>query len=114
MDESCRKGFGEFNHPEEAAAILQNYGPPEAISLEERENLIKLMKVAHKRRIDVTWKMSNSGAIYSLGELLQLFSEWKNVRLRRLAQLLNITPEQLAAHQKDRISPAKMGMERLV
>ena len=35
---------------EEIAAILQNCGQPEAISPEEREKMIKLMKVAHKRR----------------------------------------------------------------
>ncbi|MGH7494704.1 MAG: hypothetical protein ACREOO_20220 [bacterium] len=99
---------------EESVAILQNYGPPEEISSEEREKMIKLMKVAHKRRIEISWKMSNSGSIHSLGELLQLFSERKNISLLRLGHLLNITAEQLAAHREDRISPTKMGKERIL
>lgn len=38
---------------DEVVAILQSYGPPEAISSEEQEQFVGLMKEAHNRRMKI-------------------------------------------------------------
>jgi hypothetical protein len=99
---------------DEVIAILQNYGPPEEVSQEEKEHLVKLMKETHLRRMELTRKMRNPHLIRSLGELLQLFCEWKNFSQGRLARLLNLTEEQFRALQQDRVSPTELGKERIL
>lgn len=99
---------------DEVIAILQNDGPPEKISPEEREQAVKLMKEAHERRMEVARKMQNSNLIHSLGELFQLFCEWKHTPSAWLARLLNLTEEQFEAHRKDRVSPVALGKDRIL
>jgi hypothetical protein len=99
---------------DEVIAILQNYGPPEEVAQEEKEHLVKLMKETNLRRMELTRKMRNPHLIRSLGELLQLFCEWKNFSQGRLARLLNLTEEQFRALQQDRVSPTELGKERIL
>jgi hypothetical protein len=99
---------------DEVIAILQNYGPPEEVSQEEKEHLVKLMKETNLRRMELTRKMRNPHLVRSLGELLQLFCEWKNFSQGRLARLLNLTEEQFRALQQDRVSPTELGKERIL
>jgi len=99
---------------DEVVAILQNYGPPEEVSPGEKEHLVKLMKETNMRRIELERKMRNPHLLRSLGELLQLFCEWKHFPSARLARLLNLTEEQLKALQQDRISPTELGKERIL
>jgi hypothetical protein len=99
---------------EEVVAILQNYGPPEEVSPEEKEHLVKLMKETNMRRIELARKMRNPQLILSLGELLHIFCEWKNLSQGRLARLLNLTEEQFKALQQDRVSPTELGKERIL
>jgi hypothetical protein len=99
---------------DEVVAILQNYGPPEEVSQEEKEHLVKLMKETNMQRIELARKMRNPHLIRSLGELLQLFCEWKNFSQGRLARLLNLTEEQFKALQQDRVSPTELGKERIL
>ncbi|GEM_PF-4760876 len=98
---------------DEVIAILQNYGPPEEVSQEEKEHLVKLMKETNLRRMELARKMQNLHLIRSLGELLQLFCEWKNFSQGRLVRLLNLTEEQFRALQQDRVSPTELGKERI-
>ncbi len=99
---------------DEVVAILQNYGPPEEVSQEEKEHLVKLMKETDIRRNELARKMRNPHLIRSLGELLQLFCEWKNFSQGRLVRLLNLTEEQFRALQQDRVSPTELGKERII
>jgi len=99
---------------DEVVAILQNYGPPEEVSQEEKEHLVKLMKETNMRRIELARKMRNPHLIRSLGELLQLFCEWKHFPAARLARLLNLTEKQLEALHQDRVSPVELGKERIL
>jgi hypothetical protein len=99
---------------DEVVAILQNYGPPEGVSQEEKEHVVKLMKETHTRRTELARKMRNPHLIRSLGELLQLFSEWKHFPSTQLARLLNLTEEQLEALHQDRVSPVEIGKERIL
>jgi hypothetical protein len=99
---------------DEVVAILQNYGPPEEVSQEEKEHLVTLMKKTHSRRMEIARKMKNPHLIRSLGELLQVFYEWKNFSQGRLARLLNLTEEQFKAVQQDRVSPTELGKERIL
>lgn len=99
---------------DEVIAILQNYGSPEEVSQEEKEHLVKLMKETNMRRNELARKMRNPHLIRSLGELLQLFCEWKNFSQGRLARLLNLTEEQFKALQQDRVSPTELGKERIL
>jgi hypothetical protein len=99
---------------DEVIAILQNYGPPEEVAQEEKEHLVKLMKETNLRRMELTRKMRNPHLVRSLGELLQLFCEWKNFSQGRLARLLNLTEEQFRALQQDRVSPTELGKERIL
>jgi hypothetical protein len=64
--------------------------------------------------MELTRKMRNPHLIRSLGELLQLFCEWKNFSQGRLAILLNLTEEQFKALQQDRVSPTELGKERIL
>jgi hypothetical protein len=66
------------------------------------------------QRIELARKMRNPHLIRSLGELLQLFCEWKNFSQGRLARLLNLTEEQFKALQQDRVSPTELGKERIL
>jgi len=99
---------------DEVVAILQNYGPPEEVSQEEKEHLVKLMKETNMRRIELARKLQNPHLIRSLGELLQLFCEWKHFPSARLARLLNLTEKQLEALHQDRVSPIELGKERIL
>jgi hypothetical protein len=98
----------------EVVAILQNYGPPEEVAQEEKEHVVKLMKETHARQTALARKMRNPHLIRSLGELLQLFSEWKHLPSGRLARLLNLTEEQLEALHQDRVSPVEIGKEGIL
>jgi hypothetical protein len=99
---------------DEVVAILQNYGPPEEVSQEETEHVVKLMKETNLRRVALARKMENPHLLRSLGELLQLFCEWKHFSQGRLARLLNLTEEQFRALQEDRVSPTELGKERIL
>ena len=99
---------------DEVIALLQNYGPPEEVAPEEKEHLVKLMKEANTRRIELARKMQNPHLIRSLGELLQLVCEWKHFPSARLARWLNLTEEQFRALQNDRVSPTELGKERIL
>ncbi|MDZ7288952.1 MAG: hypothetical protein ONB44_01080 [candidate division KSB1 bacterium] len=99
---------------EEVVAILQNYGPPEEVSSEEKEQIVKLMKEAHGRRMEIARKMQNPGLIHSLGEFLKLFCEWRHIPAAWLARLLNLTEEQFEVHRKDRLSPVELGKDRIL
>jgi hypothetical protein len=51
---------------DEVVAILQNYGPPEEASPEEKEHLVTLLKEIHARRKEIARKKlgnSSSGII---------------------------------------------------
>jgi len=99
---------------DEVVAILQNYGPPEEVSREEKEHIVKLMKETNMRRMELARKMRNPHLLRSLGELLQLFCEWKHFPSARLARLLNLTEKQLEALHQDRVSPVELGKERIL
>lgn len=99
---------------DEVIALLQNYGPPEEVAPEEKERLVKLMKEANTRRIELARKMKNPHLIGSLGELFQLVCEWKHFPSARLARSLNLTEEQFRALQNDRVSPTELGKERIL
>lgn len=99
---------------DEVVAILQNYGPPEKVAPEEKEQIVKLMKETHSRRMEIARKMQNPSLIHSLGELFQLFCDWKHTPSAWLARLLNLTEEQFEAHRKDRVSPVTLGKNRIL
>jgi hypothetical protein len=99
---------------DEVVAILNNYGPPEEVSAEERERAVQHMKEAHARRIEVASKMQNPEQIQSLGELLQLFCEWKHISPAWLARLLNMSAGHFEAHRQDSVSPEEFGKEQVL
>jgi hypothetical protein len=99
---------------DEVMTILNNYGPPEEVSAEEREQAVQRMKEAHARRMEVANKMQNPDQIQSLGELLQLFCEWKHVPPAWLARLLNMSAEHFEAHCQERVSTDDLGKEQIL
>lgn len=99
---------------DEVFAILNNYGPPEEISSEEKEQAVQRMKEAHARRTEIASKMQNPDQIQSLGELLQLFCEWKHISPAWLARLLNMSAGHFEAHRQDSVSPEELGKEQIL
>lgn len=98
----------------EVIAILQNDDSPEEPAAEEKEQILKSMKAAYERRKHVEMKMKNLNRIHSLGELLHLFCEWRDIPSAWLARLLNLTAEQFEAYKKDKVSPLELGKERIL
>jgi hypothetical protein len=84
------------------------------ISTEEREQAVQRMKEAYARRMEVANKMQNPDQIQSLGELLQLFCEWKHISPAWLARLLNMSAGHFEAHRQDSISPEELGKEQIL
>jgi hypothetical protein len=99
---------------DEVVAILTNYGPPEEVSAEEGEGAVQRMKEAHARRMEVASKMQNPEQIQSLGELLQLFCEWKHIAPAWLARLLNMSAGHFEAHRQDSVAPEEFGKEQIL
>ncbi|MCI0691861.1 hypothetical protein L0337_07615 [candidate division KSB1 bacterium] len=99
---------------DEVVAILNNYGPPEEVSAEESEQAVQRMKKAHARRMEVANKMQNPDQINSLGELLQIFCEWKHISPAWLARLLNMSAGHFEAHRQDSVSPEEFGKEQIL
>ena len=99
---------------DEVVAILENYGPPEEISLQEKEQAFKRMSEARRRRMEVADKMQNPDQIQSLGELFKLFCEWKQIPSAWLAQLLNMSEGYFEAHLQDRVSPEELEKEQIL
>jgi len=99
---------------DEVIAILNNYGPPKEVSAEEREQAVQRMKETRARRLEVASKMQNPEQIQSLGELLQLFCEWKHLPSFWLARLLNMSEGHLEAHRQEKVSPEELGKEQIL